>query len=87
MTAFDPNTLPPQPDLIPDELRVTVDNTSEWSTKVPPQALGMFIAAVVQWLSHPRFGAKVVCDTTPNGWNISVDLTKPEIREDLILGA
>lgn len=85
MTAFDPNLIPPHPDLIPDDLRVTVDNTSDWSTKVPPQALGMFIAAVVQWLSHPRFGAKVTADTQSDGWTIRVELPKPDIREDITL--
>lgn len=86
MADFDPAMIPTQPDIIPPELRsFTVDNTSDWSSKVPPQAVGMFIAAVVQWLSHPRFGAKVTAETTNEGWVIRVDLPKPEIREDLVL--
>ena len=86
VTAFDPAMLPPQPEIIPPELRqFTVDNTSEWSSKVPPQAVGMFIAAVVQWLSHPRFGTRVNAETTNDGWVIRVDLPKPEIREDVVL--
>lgn len=88
MTQFDPSMLPPQPEIIPPELRsFVVDNTSEWQARVPPQAVGMFIAAVVQWLSHPRFGAKVAVNTENDGWTIRVSLPKPEIRDDLILGS
>lgn len=86
MSDFDPGMLPPQPEIIPPELRqFSVDNTSDWSAKVPPQALGMFIAAMTQWLSHPRFGAKVTVDTHNDGWTIHVSLVRPEIREDLML--
>ena len=86
MTQFDPEILPRQPDIIPQDLRLSIDNTAEdWSTRVPPQALGMFIAAVVQWLSNPRFGAKVTADTLPDGWTIHIQLPQPETREDLIL--
>lgn len=85
MSTFDPGKIPAQPDIIPPELRqFSVDNSSEWSTRVPPQAVGMFIAAVVQWLSHPRFGTKVDVETTNDGWVIRVGLPQPEIREDLI---
>lgn len=84
--SFDPGMLPPQPEIIPPELRsFTVDNTTEWSQKVPPQAVGMFVAAIVQWLSHPRFGTKVNAETTNDGWMIRIDLPKPQIRDDVIL--
>lgn len=84
---FDPSMLPPQPQIIPDELRaLTVDNTgADWSTRVPPQAVGFFIAAVTRWLSHPRFGVRVRVDTDPAGWTLRVDLPTPETREDVIL--
>lgn len=86
MTAFDPDMLPPQPELIPAELaHLTVDNRNEWATKVPPAAVGMFIAAVTQWLSHPRMGTKVSVDTTPEGWTIRVELPQPDLRDDIIL--
>lgn len=85
MPEFDPSMLPPQPKLIPDELRaLTVDNTgSDWSARVPPQGVGMFLAAVAQWLSHPRMGVKVRVDTDPAGWTLRVDLPVPETREDV----
>lgn len=87
MTAFDPSMLPPRPQLIPQGLEhLVADNTSEWQTRVPPHAVGMFIAAVVRWLSQPRMGTKVVCDTRPDGWTITVDLPQPELREDVIVG-
>lgn len=87
MTMFDPAMLPPQPDIIPDELRaLSVDNTgSDWSTRVPPQAVGMFVAAVTQWLSHPRFGVRVDVDTDTTGWTIRVGLPAPETRDDVVL--
>lgn len=90
MTDFDPTMLPPQPDIaemIPPELqRLTVDNTSaDWATRVPPQAVGMFIAAVTRWLSDPRFGTKVTVDTEPDGWTIHVELPKPVLRDDVTL--
>lgn len=86
MTAFDPSILPPRPQLIPAGLEhLVADNTQQWQTRVPPQAVGMFIAAVVRWLSEPRMGVHVTCDTDPNGWTIRVDLPKPEIREDITL--
>ena len=88
VTAFDPSQLPRQPDIIPEELRqFSADNTaSDWSTRVPPQGVGMFVAAVVQWLSHPRFGVKVDVQTEQDGWTIRIGLPTPEIREDIILG-
>lgn len=87
MAQFNPDALPPQPNIVPDELRsLMVDNTGpEWTSKVPPQAVGMFITAVVRWLSDPRFGVKVSVDTEETGWTIRVDLPKPEIREDVLL--
>lgn len=85
MTAFDPSLLPEPPDLIPADLRqLSVDNTG-WTTRVPPQAVGMFIAAVAQWLSAPRMGTKVNVETLDDGWNITVRLPQPETREDLTL--
>ena len=87
MTEYNPGMLPNQPDIIPPELRqFTADNTtSDWSTRVPPQGVGMFVAAVVQWLSHPRFGCKVDVNTEQDGWTIHIGLPKPTIREDIIL--
>jgi hypothetical protein len=88
MQQFDPSVLPPQPEVIPTDLRhFTADNTQEWRSKVSPGAVGMFIAAVVQWLSAPRFGTKVDCVTEPDGWTIRVSLPKPTVtRDDLMLG-
>ena len=80
---FNPDMLPEQPDIIPPELRqLSVDNT-EWQARVPPQAVGMFVAAIVQWLSHPRFGTKVTVDTLPEGWTIHIGLPTPQVREDI----
>jgi len=88
VTAFNAGQLPQQPDIIPDELRqLTADNTtSDWTTRVPAAGVGMFIAAVVRWLSHPRFGVKVTVDTETTGWTIRVDLPIRETREDVMLG-
>jgi len=76
MTAFDPSMLPGRPDIIPEELRVSAD-LSEWSTRVPPQAVGMFVASVVQWLSDPRFGVTVTCESDPQGWTLRIGLPPP----------
>jgi hypothetical protein len=88
VTAFNSGQLPQQPDIIPDELRkLSADNTtSDWTTRVPPAGVGMFIAAVVRWLSHPRFGVKVTVDTEPTGWTIRVDLPTRDTREDVTIG-
>lgn len=87
MTAFDPSMLPPRPQIIPEDLRhLVADNTkSDWQGRVPPQAVGMFIAAVVRWLSEPRMGCKVTVDTEPTGWTIKVGLPTPEIRDDVVI--
>jgi hypothetical protein len=87
MPEFDESMLPPRPQLIPDDLRsLSVDNTgSDWSKRVPPAAVGMFVAAVTQWLSHPRFGVAVQVDTDAGGWTIRVGLPEPETREDVVL--
>ena len=86
MSDFDPAMLPPAPQIIPDEMaRLSVDNTNGWATRVPPQAVGMFIAAVTQWLSNPRFGTKVEVDTRSDGWTITVSLPQPNLRDDVIL--
>lgn len=86
MAQFDPSLLPPQPDVIPAELRqFSADNTGEWQAKIPPKAVGMFVAAVVQWLSNPRFGVKVQCETHTDGWTIRVGLPAPDLREDVLL--
>lgn len=86
MPEYSPELLPPQPEIIPPELRqFTVDNTiTDWSTRVPPQAVGMFVAAVTQWLSHPRFATKVTTTTNTDGWTIHIELPKPELREDIL---
>lgn len=86
MPEFDPSMLPPRPTLIPDELRqFTADNTmGDWSTRVPPAAVGMFVAAVVQWLSHPRFGVRVHVDARDDGWTLDIALPRPETRDDVI---
>lgn len=85
MPEFDPSMLPPQPQIIPDELRsLVVDNTgADWSNRVPPQGLAMFIAAITQWLSHPRFGVRVQVDTDASGWTIRVGLPAVETRDDV----
>lgn len=86
MPEFDPNALPPQPDVIPDELRsLAVDNTSDWSVRVPAAGVGMFVAAVVQWLSHPRFGVRVNVETSDRGWLLRIDLPDVEARDDVVL--
>jgi hypothetical protein len=86
MTAFDPGMLPPRPQLIPEDLRhLVADNTQQWQTKVPPSVVGMFVAAVVRWMSEPRMGTKVTCDTRLDGWTITIDLPKPELHEDITL--
>lgn len=87
MTQFDPSILPDPPKIIPDELRsMSVDNTgADWSARVPAAAVGMFVAAVAQWLSHPRFGTKVRVDTSEAGWVLTIDLPVPDLRDDLIL--
>ena len=45
----------------------------------------MFVAAVTQWLSHPRFGVRVDVDTDTTGWTIRVGLPAPETRDDVVL--
>lgn len=84
MTEFRPDMLPPQPEIIPPDLRASVDNTG-WATKIPPEGVGMFIAFIVQTLSHPRFGAKVNVDPQPGRWVIEVELRQPELRDDIDL--
>ena len=87
MPEFDPSMLPPRPQIIPDELRrFTADNTlGDWSTRVPPAAVGYFVAAVVQWLSAPRFGVAVTVDAREDGWTLDIRLPRPETRDDVIL--
>ena len=87
MTQFDPSMLPPQPDIIPDELRaLSADNTAAgWQQRVPPQAVGMFVAAVVRWLSDPRFGVRVDVETREDGWTLNIGLPQQETREDVVL--
>jgi len=76
MTAFDPSMLPGRPDIIPGELRASAD-LSAWSSSVPPQAVGMFVAAVAQWLSDPRFGVSVNVESDPQGWTLRIGLPTP----------
>ena len=87
MPEFDPSMLPPRPQIVPDELRAfTADNTmGDWSTKVPPAAVGMFVAAVAQWLAHPRMGVRVHVETRDDGWTLDIDLPRPETRDDVTL--
>jgi hypothetical protein len=87
MPEFDPSMLPPQPEIVPADLAaLTVDNTgSDWSTRVPPASVGMFIAAVARWLSHPRMGTKVTVETLADGWNLSIRLPQPEVRDDIAI--
>lgn len=87
MTQFDPSMLPPRPNIIPDELRsFSADGTlGDWSRRVPPEAVGMFVAAVAQWLSDPRFGVRVQVDARDDGWTIDIALPRPETRDDVIL--
>lgn len=87
MTQFDPSMLPPRPQIIPDELRhYTADNTlADWSQRVPPAAVGMFVAAVAQWLSDPRFGVRVHVDARTDGWTLEIGLAPATVREDIIL--
>lgn len=86
MPDFDPAMLPPRPNLIPPELsNLSVDNTNtDWKKRVPPQAVGMVIAAFVRWLSDPRFGTKVDVNMNADGWTINIGLNKPVIREDVL---
>lgn len=83
MPDYQPGMLPPRPDLIPPELRTAVIDNTAWSQRVPPQAVGMFVAAVTQWLSDPRFGVKVTSDVLDDGWNIRIQLPTPQTREDV----
>jgi hypothetical protein len=76
MTQFDPTMLPGRPDIIPEELRASAD-LAAWSTRVPPQAVGMFVAAVAQWLSDPRFGVTVAVESDPLGWTLRIELPPP----------
>lgn len=87
MTEFDPGMLPPRPQLIPDALQhLVADNTAaDWNNRVPPQVVGMVVAAVVRWLSDPRLGTKTTVDTEPTGWTIKVQLPQPQIGEDVTL--
>lgn len=87
MTAFDPSMLPPQPDIIPEDLRaLSADSAAAgWQQRIPAAGVGMFIAFVVQTLSDPRFGVSVDLDASPDGWVIRVDLPKPQLRDDVVL--
>ena len=86
MPEFDPSMIPPRPELIPPELRAaSVDNTdADWAQRVPPQAVGMFVAAVARWLSHPRFGVAVAVDASEAGWQIRIDLPPAPTRDDVL---
>lgn len=77
--------LPPPPQIVPEDLaRFSVDNTvSDWTNRVPPAAVGMFIATVAQWLSAPRMGCKVTIDTLPDGWTFTVQIAPPDDRDDV----
>lgn len=91
MPVFDASALPSQPEIIPPELRhMAADNTG-WESRVPAPAVGMFVAAVAQWLAHPRFGVAVEvtahdgADGGPAGWTVEVRLPQPDSgRDDLL---
>ena len=93
MTQFDPSMLPPQPTLVPDDLRrLIADNTGPgWvEGRIPPDGVAYFVAAVVRWLSHPRMGTRVSCDlVTPaeggTGWVITVECVGPQGRDDVVV--
>lgn len=76
MTHFDPSMLPGRPDVIPEEMRAQAD-LAQWAAAVPPQAVGMFVAAVAQWLSDPRFGVSVNVKSDPQGWTLRIGLPTP----------
>lgn len=85
---FDPGMLPPQPTIIPPELAsAVVDNTAggDWQSRVPAEAVGMFVAAIARWLSHPRFGVRVQVDTETHGWVLRISTQPPVVREDVLL--
>lgn len=91
MPVFDPSALPSQPEIIPAELRhLGVDNRG-WQARVPPQSVGMFVAAVARWLADPRFGVAVEvtahdgADGLPAGWTVDVRLPDTgSARDDLL---
>lgn len=88
MPQFDPTALPPQPNIVPDDLAsLVIDNTagSDWTARVPPEAVGMFVAAVARWLSDPRFGCRVQVDTETHGWILRISTQPPVMREDVLL--
>lgn len=86
---FDPSVLPPRPALIPDEMRVLVADHggADWQTRVPPEGVGMLMAAIIRWLSHPRMGCVVRVETReqPVGWTLHVDVPGPPARDDVSL--
>ena len=76
MTQFDPYMLPQRPNVIPEEMRATAD-LAQWAAAVPPQAVGMFVAAVAQWLSEPRVGVSGNVESDPQGWTLRIGLPPP----------
>lgn len=89
MPVFDASALPEQPDIIPPELRHAAAQGSGWAARVPPAAVGMFVAAVAQWLSDPRFGVAVEVtahdgESGPRGWTVEVRVPESPQRDDLL---
>lgn len=84
---FDPSALPPRPTVLPDEVRTLVSDPGmgDWTRRVPAHAVGMFVGAVAQWLSDPRFGVSVRLDTHDRGWTIDVRLPDPIDRDDVTM--
>lgn len=81
---FEPGMLPPQPQIIPPELRhLTVDNTSDYTQKLSPDAIARFLGFVVHFLSRAEVGVKVDLDTRVDGWTLAITL--PPVREDVTL--
>lgn len=86
---FDDSVLPPRPTIVPDDMRTLVSDPGlgDWQQRVPAHAVGMFVAAVAQWLSDPRFGVSVRLATGERGWTISVELPAVPDRDDVTMPA
>lgn len=89
MPEFNPDLLPPTPEMIPPELRkLSVDNTiGGFQRRVTPQHIGMLMAFITASLSDPRWGVKVGMEIKPDnsGWVLTVDLPQRDTTEDVSL--
>jgi hypothetical protein len=82
--VFTPDMLPPRPQIIPPELRhLTVDNTTAYTQKLAPDAIGRFMGFVMHFLSKAEVGVKVDLETREDGWTLNVTLPQP--REDVVI--